>query len=229
MSEELTGKKLVVASVATVKAGQNTEQGGVVVGRGLGLLEVVSLVGEVVVGVRPADDGPDEEIRVAALAAVPGVVPAAAADEGRVDLDGHDGGGPVVDLLRVGAPVAHHVAGGPGVVPEDVVHLRLGEGEQLRRSGGAAAAPKALPGGGQVVGVDGEGEGGGGDELEIIPPLAEQQPAGRPPHVAAPLPQAGAHEVFRLLLVALKNRRVLTSLPLQQELPARTVLKDQTK
>lgn len=117
-------------------------------------------------------------------------------------------------LLRVCLAVAHHVACGPRVIPEYVVYLRLGEGQELGWRSFAGGATQGPPGGGQVIGVHGEEEGSTGDKLEVVPPLPEQQPTGSPSNVACPLPQASAHEILRLLLVLLKDRRAVRRLPL---------------
>ncbi|BAS71065.1 Os01g0220150 [Oryza sativa Japonica Group] len=202
------------------ETGEDAHERGVVVGGRLRLLVVVPLVGEVVVLVGAADDGAVEQVGVAAPPPVPARVPLPAAHERRAGPDGGDGRAAVVRLPRVDGAIADHVARPPRVAPQDVVHLRLGERQELRRPGHRPAAARAPHGAaGEVVGVDGEEERRAGDELDVVPPLVVQHSAGRPPDVVGGvLPEARAREEVRLPPVSLQDAGVLAGFALEEKL-----------
>lgn len=70
----------------------------------------------------------------------------------------------------------------------------------------------------KVVRIDSEEEWCAGHELHVVPPLAENEPAGCPLRIPAAFPHARTHEVVGVLLVLLKDRRVVSSLSLEEEL-----------
>lgn len=97
-------------------------------------------------------------------------------------------------------------------------HLRLGEGQKLRRRHIPSRAAEALPSRSKVIRVDSEQEGSTGSKLQVIPSLPEEQAARGPLDAAATLPKAGAHKVLGILLEPLKGRRVVSPPPLHQNL-----------
>jgi hypothetical protein len=210
------GERVAKPAAAAMAGGQSSEhahQRRIVVGGGFRLLVVVPFVGEVVVLVRPADGGADEQVRVAAPAVVPAVVAGLAAHEGGVSLDGHDGRAAVVRLPRVRRAVANHVARRPRVAPQDVVHLRPGEREELRRlRRRPGRALRRLPRRGEVVAVRRQQERRAGDELHVVPALVVDHAAGCAPDVVGAGPaEAGAREEVRLLLVPPQHVGVRTA------------------
>lgn len=87
------------------------------------MLVVVSLIGEVVVGVGAADEGADEDVGVAGFLAEPGGVAFSAGDEFGADFVGDDGGSTVVDTAGEIAAVSHHVACGSWIVAKNIINL----------------------------------------------------------------------------------------------------------
>lgn len=104
-----------------------------------------------------------------------------------------------------------------------VKHLRLGEGQKLRRRHIPSRAAEALPSRSKVIRVDSEQEGSAGNKLQVIPSLPEEQAARGRLDVAATLPKAGAHKVLGLLLELLKGWRVASPPPLHQNLVTITI------
>jgi hypothetical protein len=146
------------------EVGEQAEQRRVDVGGGLGLLEHGPRVGERVGAVAgPAHHGAHQQVGVRRRAGVVGR-PGLAPDARRVGRDRRQRAGPVVDPQRVPRPVPHHVGHPQRVVPQDVVHLTLGDAAELdgRGGGGGGAGGGARDAGvgvAEVVGVDEEQEG----------------------------------------------------------------------
>lgn len=84
--------------------------------------------------------------------------------------------------------------------------------------GAGGAADGAVAGHGGEVGVDGEEEGGAGDELEVVPPPVVHHAAGGPGDVDGALADAGAHEELRVLPVPLQRGGVVAGAALEEEL-----------
>ncbi|RRT47800.1 hypothetical protein B296_00042262 [Ensete ventricosum] len=78
--------------------------GAFVVGRGLCLFVVVSFVGEVIGGIRAADNGTIEDVGILSLSAIPCVVAFSAAHKRGIDLNGDNRGGTMADLLGLRLP-----------------------------------------------------------------------------------------------------------------------------
>jgi hypothetical protein len=179
---------------------------------GLGLLVVATVVDEAVGRVGPADDGAVEDVGVGALAVVVPVEAVHAPDPGVHGVDGRDGGAAVVHVRREVAAVADHVAHAPGVLPQDVVRLGPGEPDHLAGRHLAVGAPERAARRREVVGVDGQEEGGGADVLHVVPLVRVQEPARGELHVVpAVLLQAGAQEELRLRLVLPQRVGVLAA------------------
>lgn len=87
------------------------------------MLVVISLIGEIVVGVGAADESSDEGVGVAGFLAEPSGVAFTAADEFGVEFVGNNGGSAVVDTAGEIVAVSHHVACGSWIVAKNVIHL----------------------------------------------------------------------------------------------------------
>lgn len=120
---ELTWKKLIIATVTSVKSSQYAKKWGIIVSSRLSLLIVVSLISEVVIGIRATNNCTGEQIRVTGLSSEPSSIALSAANERRILLIRHDRRSPVVHLLRVIIPIPNHITRGSRVVSKDIVHL----------------------------------------------------------------------------------------------------------
>lgn len=162
---------------------------------------IPSRVAELVCVVGASYQCSDQHVRVLTPAAVPLVVSLGAADERLVRLVRDTGSGPVVHSRRVPRSMTDQVADPGRVGAQDVVHLGLGEGQEVSRAQGTPWAVQALVGGGEVVGVDGEKEDGARDVLHVVPVADEEEAGGRAVDVGAVLAvhvETGAQVVLSL-------------------------------